>query len=202
MGKSCKKNSTSRHSPSRQTLQCRVSIMYAMMKTTAACLRLHGYWEDINSQAWMSVLWDWNRSTQSSNNKPSPLPFLPSAFSSPAASLSSKRGGGRRGGCALSLFLSFFHFLPPCFCNLSSAASPSLSLVTSERQAGGLSPVYPPVCLSDFSGRGFSVTLLYFSFSRIKIGVDGCGLDTCTTPLIYCKEKMLFFSLAQFWISV
>lgn len=55
-----------------------------------------------------------------------------------------ERGGGTG---SLALFLSFFHFLPPCFCNLSSVASPSLSLVTSERQAGGLLPVCPPVCL-------------------------------------------------------
>lgn len=64
-----------------------------------------------------------------------------------------------RGGGSLSLFLSFFHFPPPCFCNLSSVASPSLSLVTSERKVGGL-PVSAPVCLSLVG----EVTLLYFSF--------------------------------------
>lgn len=99
------------------------------------------------------------------------------------------------GGYSLSLFLSFFHFLSPCFCNLSSAASSSLSLVTSEKQTGRLPPVFPPVCqsvgLSDCRVRGFCVTLLYFLLSQIKIGVD--GLDTRMTPLIFCKERMEFF---------
>lgn len=131
MQRSFKKSSTSRRTPSSQPLQC--SIMYAMMKTTAACLRLHGYWEDINSQAWMSVRREWNRSTQSLNNKPSLLPFLPSAFSSPAASQSSKGVGV----LSPSSFLSSTSCLPS-FCNLSWVASPSLSLVTSEKQTGGL----------------------------------------------------------------
>lgn len=164
---------------------------------TVACLRLHGYWEDINSWASMRVCWDWNRSTHSSNNKPSPLPFLPSAFSSPAASQNSKGEveRSRRRGYSLSLFLSFFHFLSPCFCNLSSAASSTLSLVMSEKQTGRLPPVFPPVCqsvgLSDCRVSGFCVTLLYFLLSQIKIGVD--GLDTRMTPLIFCKERMEFF---------
>lgn len=81
--------------------------MYAMMKTVAACLRLHGYWGDINSRAWLSVRRDWNHSTQSSNNKLSPLPFLPSAFSGPAASHSSRGAGdGETGGGSPSSFLS------------------------------------------------------------------------------------------------
>lgn len=99
------------------------------------------------------------------------------------------------GGYSLSLFLSFFHFLSLCFCNLSSAASSTLSLVTSEKQTGRLPPVFPPVCqsvgLSDCRVRGFCVTLLYFLLSQIKIGVD--GLDTRMTPLIFCKERMEFF---------
>lgn len=122
--------------------------MYATMKTTAASLpSLHGYWEDINSRRWMSVCWDWNHCTQSSNNKLSPLPFLPSCLlqSSSLPELKTGRGWGGGGG-SLFLFLSFFHFLPPCFSNLSSAASPGLSLVTSAGQTGGSACLFP--CLS------------------------------------------------------
>lgn len=114
------------------------------------------------------------------------------------------RGVGGR-GYSLSLFLSFFHFLSLCFCNLSSAASSTLSLVTSEKQTGRLPPVFPPVCqsvgLSDCRVRGFCVTLLYFLLSQIKIGVD--GLDTCMTPLIFCKERMegFFVLFCLFFLS-
>lgn len=114
------------------------------------------------------------------------------------------RGVGGR-GYSLSLFLSFFHFLSLCFCNLSSAASSTLSLVTSEKQTGRLPPVFPPVCqsvgLSDCRVRGFCVTLLYFLLSQIKIGVD--GLDTRMTPLIFCKERMegLFVLFCLFFLS-
>lgn len=114
------------------------------------------------------------------------------------------RGVGGR-GYSLSLFLSFFHFLSLCFCNLSSAASSTLSLVTSEKQTGRLPPVFPPVCqsvgLCDCRVRGFCVTLLYFLLSQIKIGVD--GLDTRMTPLIFCKERMegFFVLFCLFFLS-
>lgn len=110
------------------------------------------------------------------------------------------------GGYSLSLFLSFFHFLSPCFCNLSLAASPSLSLVTSEKQTGRLPPVFPPVsqlaCLT-VECEGSVSRCSIFLLSQIKIGVD--GLDTRMTPLIFCKERMggffLFVCLFRFVFS-
>ena len=56
-----------------------------------------------------------------------------------------------KGGFSLSLFLSLFHFLPPCFCNLSSAVSPSLTVTCYVRGAGRRAACLPTclsVCLS------------------------------------------------------
>lgn len=175
-----------------------------MMNTIAACLRLHGYWEDINSQAWMSVCWDWKHSTQSSNNKLSPLPFLPSAFSRLAASHSAAgmvvvgRGGG-----SLSLFLSFFHFLPSCFCNLSSVASPCLSLVTSESLAGEISVsccyIFQLVRLHVFKCcKSQQLTGLNLFFCLLTQRGEEQGIKVLWNSLSYKRER----GLKKFFICI
>lgn len=163
-------------------------------ETTAACLRLHGYWEDKNSWGWMSVLWDWNHSAQSSNNKPSPLPFLPSAFFSPAEL--------RRGILCLSLssFLSSTSCLPAfVICHQRRAWACHFL-----RQRGSRA-----VCLSialtdwlaDCGGKGFSVTLLFFSLRLIKIDNDyAVKLSRTISPPCLNKSN-LYFSLLNSVLS-
>lgn len=117
------------------------------------------------------------------------------------------------GGYSLSLFLSFFHFLSPCFCNLSSAASSSLSLVTSEKQTGRLPPVFPPVCqsvdLSDCRVRGFCVTLLYFFIEsdknrgrRIRYTHDSFNLLQRKDGGFFCFFCFVFSSSVQTLTSI
>lgn len=118
-------------------------------ETTTACLFLHGYWADINSQAWMNVCWDWNRSTPSSNNKLSPLPFLPqlSAVQQPHTTQ-----GGEMGV-----------FPPSSF--LSSTSCPSAFVIChqcchySSREEACIFPHLPV-----FGGQCFSVLPLISSF--------------------------------------
>lgn len=161
--------------------------MYAMMKTMAACLRLHGYWEDINSQAWMSVCRDWNHSTQSSNNKLSPLPFLPSPFSSPAASHS--WGGREEGRYSPSSFLSSTSCLPAfVICHRRRARACHL-LCQRRTKVSCL-----PTCLS-FWGCGCGVSAWVSRHSRGNAKLI-TGLNALLTKSIHWKTEQLYVTPA------
>lgn len=153
--------------------------MYAMMKTMAACLRLHGYWEDINSQAWMSVCGDWNHSTQSSNNKLSPLPFLPSPFSSPAASHNSR--GREEGRFSPSSFLSSTSCLPAFVICQRRRARACRLLCQRRRKVCCL-----PTCLSLGVWAGY---ICIYSRGNTK---QITGSDVLVTKGIYWKTKHLY----------